>query len=38
MLLAGPISHTRTKYMDFVDIFNVLLDVSTIYFADFSGC
>ena len=26
------------QYMDFVKIFNVLLDLSTIYFAHFSGC
>ena len=38
MLLAGPISHTSTQYMDFVDIFNVSLDLSTVYFAHFSGC
>ena len=38
MLLTGPISHTSTQYMDFVDIFNVSLDLSTIYVAHFSGC
>ena len=38
MLLAGLISHTSTQYMGFVDIFNVLLDLCTIYFANFSGC
>ena len=38
MLLAGPISHTSTQYMDFVDIFNISLDLSAIYFAHFSGC
>ena len=32
MLLAGPISHTSIQYMDFVEIFNVSLDLSTIYF------
>ena len=32
MLLAGPISHTAIQYMDFVEIFNVSLDLSTIYF------
>ena len=32
MLLAGPISHTGIQYMDFVEIFNVSLDLSTIYF------
>ena len=30
MLLAGSISHTNTRYMDFVNIFNVPLDLSTI--------
>ena len=38
MLLAGLVSHTSTQYMDFVDIFNVSLDLSTIYFAHFSEC
>ena len=38
MLVAGPISYTSTQYMDFVEIFNILLDLSTIYFAHFSGC
>ena len=28
MLLAGPISHTSTRYMDFVEIFNIILDLS----------
>ena len=37
MLLAGPISHTSTQYMNFVEIFNILLDISTC-FAHFSGC
>ena len=32
MLLAGPISHTSIQYMDFVETFNVSLDLSTIYF------
>ena len=32
MLLAAPISHTSIQYMDFVEIFNVSLDLSTIYF------
>ena len=31
MLLAGPISHTSTQYMDFVEIFNISLDLSTIF-------
>ena len=35
MLLAGPISHTSTQYMDFVESFNIPLDLSTIYFANF---
>ena len=38
VLLAGPISHTSIQYMDFVDIFNVSLNLSTIYFARLSGC
>ena len=38
MLLAGPISHTSTQYIDFVEIFNILLDLSTIYFANFGRC
>ena len=36
--MAGQTSHTSIKYMDFVDIFNVPLDLSTIYSACFSGC
>ena len=38
VLLAGPISHTNTQYMDFVEIFNIVLDLSTVYFSHFSGC
>ena len=38
MLLAGPVSHTGFQYIDFVEIFSVSLDLSTIYFALFSGC
>ena len=38
MLLAGPISHTSAQYMDFVEIFNISQDLSSIYFANFSGC
>ena len=38
MLLAGPVSHTSNQYMDFVEIFNVSPDLSTIYFARFRGC
>ena len=32
VLLSEPISHTSIQYMDFVEIFNVSLDLSTIYF------
>ena len=32
MLLAAPTSHNSIQYMDFVRIFNVSLDLSTIYF------
>ena len=32
MLLAGPGSYTSIQYLDFVEIFNVPLDLSTIYF------
>ena len=38
MLLAGPISHTDTQYMDFVETFSISLDISTIYFAHCSEC
>ena len=38
MLLAGPIAHTSTQYIDFVDVFYISLDLSTIYFAHFSEC
>ena len=38
MLLAGPISPTNTQYMDFVEVFIIVLDLSTIYFCHFSGC
>ena len=31
VLLAGQICHTGTRYMDFVEIFNIFLDLSTIY-------
>ena len=37
MLLAEPISHTGTEYMDFVEVFNISLDLSTVYCANFSG-
>ena len=33
VLLAGPISHSSTQYMDFFEIFNIILDLSTIYFS-----
>ena len=36
--LAGQVSHISIQYIDFVKIFNVSLDLSTIYFAHFSGC
>ena len=32
MLLAGPISHTSTRYMDFVEIFNIVLDLLLLVF------
>ena len=32
MLLAGPVSHAGNQYMDFVEIFNIQLDLSTIHF------
>ena len=38
MFFDGPISHTNTQYMDFVEIFTISLDLSAIYFAHFSGC
>ena len=38
MLFAGPISDTGTQYMDVVEIFNTVLDLSTVYFSHFSGC
>ena len=38
MLLGESISHTGTEYMDFVEVFNMSLDLSTIYCANFSGC
>ena len=37
MLLAGPISHTSAQYMDFVEIFNISLDLSAIYFPHLVG-
>ena len=32
MLLAGPISHTSIHCVDFIEIFNVSLDLPSIYF------
>ena len=37
VLLVGPISHTSTQYMDFVEIVNILLDLSTTCSSHFSG-
>ena len=37
MLLAGPISHNSTQYMDIVETFSISLDLA-IYFAHFSEC
>ena len=38
MLLAGPISHISTQCMDFIEIFNIVPDLATIYFSHFSVC
>ena len=38
MLLAGSISHISIRHMDFVEIFNISLDLSAILFPHFSGC
>ena len=40
LLLAGPVFHTSTRvgYMDFVEFFNISLDLSTIYFAHSTEC
>ena len=38
VLLAGPISHSSTRCMDFVEIFNIILDLSITCFSHFSGC
>ena len=38
MLLAGPISHTSTQHLDFVEVSNITIDLCTIYGANFSGC
>ena len=37
-VIGWPISHTGTQYMDFVEICNISLDLSTIYFAHFGVC
>ena len=37
MLLAGPISHTSTRYMDFVEIFNIILDLLLLVFLILAG-
>ena len=37
MLLAGPNSHTSIQYKDFVEIFNVSLDCSTVYHVHLVG-
>ena len=31
MLLAGPIPHTSTQYMDFMETFNIVLDLSRLF-------
>ena len=36
MLLAGPISHINTQYIDFVD-FYISVDLSTNYFSHLVG-
>ena len=33
----APVSHTSAQYIDFVEIFNISLDLSAIYFAHFSS-
>ena len=38
MLLVGPISHTGTHCIDFVEILNISMDLSTIYFDHFRRC
>ena len=37
LVLAGKVSHTNIQHMDFVEIFNVSLDLSIINFASFRG-
>ena len=36
--MAGPIFHISKLYMDFVAVLNILLDLSSFYFACFNGC
>ena len=31
-------THTSTQYMDFLETFNISLDLFTTYFDHFSGC
>ena len=38
MLLAGPVSRTGIQFLDFVEIFEIALDLSAIYFVHFSEC
>ena len=38
-LLLWPFDRvTSTQYMDFLEIFNISLDLSSVHFAHFSGC
>ena len=37
-VIGWTIPHTSTQYMDLVEIFNIFLDLSTIYYAHLSGC
>ena len=37
MLLAGPISNTGIQYLNFIEIFNFSLDLSTAYFVHLVG-
>ena len=36
-LVVVPVSHTCTQCMNYAEIFNALLDLSSIYFAAFDG-
>ena len=38
MLLAEPVSHTSTQYMDFLKMFNISLHLSSIHFVPSGGC